>query len=209
MDQVVYYFALFIGIIPFSILLWKRRAFDHKEAVVPFVWITAIASLYEFFITELLYVNSTYWFQFYSFLEIICLFYYFYKIFKKSHKRLLIIMLGVLLFFFIVSCCFWTNKSHSLPLAINAANISLFVFLFSVLHFNILTKTKSALLGQPHFLFTVGFSIYYSSTLLLFLLYEQLSRIHQNTEAYWMINIVANLILRTFLIIGTWKMKAN
>lgn len=207
--EVVYYLALFIGIIPLSILLWNKKAFDHKEAVIPFVWITAIATLYEYFGTEVLYINSTYWFQLYSFLEIVFLFYYFYRIFGSKYKKSLYSMLAVLLITYIISCFFWSDKSSNIPLAINACSVSLFVFIFAFLHFNSLMTEETSVWKQPNFLFTVGFSLYYSATLLLFVFCEYLDRTTSNLDEYWIINIFALLVIRILLIIGTWKMQAE
>jgi hypothetical protein len=200
--------ALFIGIIPFSILLWKKRALDNKEAVVPFIWVTAVATLYEYFVTELLYINSTYWFQLYTFLEIVCLFYYFYRILGQQYKKSIYLMLALLLIVYTISCFFWSNMSSLVSLAINACSISLFIFIFAFLHFKTLMEKENSLWEQPNFHFTVGFSIYYSCTLLLFLLSKELYKTNHSLDP-WLINILAGIILRTLLITGTWKMKAN
>ena len=199
--------ALFIGIIPFSILLWKKRALNIKEAVIPFIWITALATLYEFFGTELLHINSTYWFQLYTILEIGCLFYYFHHILKQWHQKLLYFTLALVLTGYVISCFFWSTESNLVPLAINACSISLFVFIFACLHFNMLMKRETDLWKQPNFYFTAGFAIYYACTLLLFLLSTELYKTEHRIDP-WLINILAGIILRTLLITGTWKMKA-
>jgi len=58
----------------------------------------------------------------------------------------------------------------------------------------------------PNFYFISAIIMYYSSTLLLFSLGNF---IYTGTELYeyWWINILATLILRIMLTIGTWKIK--
>lgn len=76
--------ALYSGFIPLIILFFKKKAFNFKEPIVPFIWITAIASIYEILNTNVFIVNAAYWFQIYPFLEIIGLYYFFSKVFKEK-----------------------------------------------------------------------------------------------------------------------------
>jgi len=71
------YITLFIGIIPLLILFVKRKAFAFNTPIVPFIWLTALATLYEFIGTGLFQINTAYWFQLYSLLELITLYYFF------------------------------------------------------------------------------------------------------------------------------------
>ena len=170
MYQILYFLALFIGIIPLSILLWKRRAFDKKEPVVPFIWITAVATLYEFFGTEILKINTAYWFQLYSGLEMIALFYYFFRMFRPRYKKTLYFFSAVLISTYLISFFYWNEVHKGRALAVNGFSISLFVFFFSFCYFkDLLDDTDTDLWKTPSFYYCVGFSVYYASTLLLFL----------------------------------------
>ncbi len=210
MYEIVYYLAMLAGLLPIGILLYRKKAFEWKEGILPFIWLTAFATVYEHIGTYLLGINSAYWFQIYSLLEIACLFYYFKRLFEKKYINALYLMLGILLFAFVVSCFYWTDTSLFVPLAVNAASVSSFVFIFSYLHFSdLISDSERSMKLQTNFYFTVGFSVYYSTTLLLFLFSEYLDKTTTNIDEYWIINIFAGLILRSLLTIGTWRMQPD
>ncbi len=211
MYQVFFYIALFIGIIPLLILFIKKRAFDFKEPVTPFIWLTAFATLYEFIGTGLLEIKTSYWFQLYSFLEIVTLFYFFFKLFKAKYKTAFGIFLVLLVTTYSFSFFFWNENSGLISNAKNKASITFFVLTFSFLWFKELFKKMD--IQNPwqndNFYFVSAFSVYYSSTFFLFLLGGFISNSNVHLYDYWLINVMATLILRTFLIIGVWKMKQD
>jgi len=60
------------------------------------------------------------------------------------------------------------------------------------------------------FYFIAGLTIYYASTFLLFLLSDFIINSKQlYFYDYWLVNVLATLILRIFLMIGVWKMNRN
>src|SRR5690606_26455997 len=69
------YTALFAGILPLLVLFPKKRAFNISEPIVPFIWLTTIASLYELIGSIILKINVDYWFQIYSLLELLTILY--------------------------------------------------------------------------------------------------------------------------------------
>jgi len=204
--QILYFLALFIGIVPLSILLWKRRAFDKNEPAISFIWVTAVATLYEFFGTEILKINTAYWFQLYSGLEMISLFYYFFHLYRLRYKKILYFFAVVLISTYLISFLYWNEEHKGLTLAVNTFSISLFVFFFSFCYFkDLLDDTKIDLWKKPSFYYTVGLSIYHASTFLLFLFSSYFFK--NGDYNYWLVNIIATLILRILLIIGVWKTK--
>ncbi len=205
------YIALFIGIIPLSILLLKKRVFDFKEPITPFVWLTAFATLYEFFCSVILKINTNYWSQFYSLIEFIALYYFFFKLLKPKYKNVVQGFLILLATSYFLSFFFWNENSSFIPKAINKTPLTFFVLTFSFLWFKELFKKME--IQNPwqnaDFYFVSGFSVYYSSTFFLFLLGSFIFNSNVYFYDYWLINIIATFILRTFLIIGVWKMKQN
>lgn len=205
------YVALFIGIIPLLILFLKKRVFDFKEPIIPFVWLTALATLYEFIGTVLLQIKTSYWFQVYSFLEIVTLSYFFFKLFQPKYKTAFRVFLVLLLTTYGFSFFFWDENAGLIPKAINKIPLTLFVLTFSFLWFKELFKKME--IQNPwqntDFYFVSGFSVYYSSTFFLFLLGNFIFNSNIYFYDYWLINVMATLILRTFLIIGVWKMKQD
>jgi hypothetical protein len=66
------------------------------------------------------------------------------------------------------------------------------------------------LFANSNFYFISGFIIYYCGTLFLFLFghyfYKQsIALFHE----YWTLNIVLNMVLTSFLILGLWKAQKN
>lgn len=208
MHKAFFYITLFIGIIPLLILIIKRKAFTFKEPIVPFVWLTVLATLYEFIGSIVLQVNTAYWFQLYSLLELIALYYFFYKLFSASHRKILLVSIGVLLLTYISSLFIWMEYSQLISNAVNATSITLFVFFFSFVWFkNLFEKAKIVNPWRdPTYCFVSGLAMYYSTTLFLFLLSSFFFVSESYFYDYWLVNIMATFILRTFLIMGVWNM---
>lgn len=211
MYQVFFYTTLFIGIIPLSIVFLKKRPFDFKEPITPFIWLTAFATLYEFIGTGLLEIKTPYWFQLYSFLELVTLFYFFFKLFKTRYKTIFGIFLVLLVITYSFSFFFWNENSSLIPKAINKTPLTLFVLTFSFLWVKELFEKMEIQnpWQNPDFHFVSGLFVYYSSTFFLFLLANYIFESNVYFYDYWLINVIATLLLRTFLIIGVWKMKQD
>ncbi|SEM65205.1 hypothetical protein SAMN05421856_10582 [Chryseobacterium taichungense] len=209
MHQVLFFAALFIGIIPYSILIKRKKTFDFKESIIPFVCLTAIATLYEFFGSVILKINTSYWWQLYSLLEFSTLYYFFYKLFGSSYKKTFLVFVIFLSFTYILSFVFWEEKF--ITIAINKLPLTFFVFTFSFKWYRELFQKMD--IENPWqnstFYFISGISIYYSSTFFLFLLSKYMFIDNGYLYDYWLINVFATLILRVFLIVGVWKMRQN
>lgn len=192
--------------IPLLILFVEKKQFSTGHGIVPFVWLTALATLYEFIGTVLLKVNTNYWFQIYSLLEFAAIYFYFFQLFKGKYKRNLITSLAVWTIIYCISLFYWNSDSKVIPLAINSCSTSLFVFLFSITYFKSLIEVPDNHFWQKStFYFVLAFSVYFASTLLLFLSSKFLFEFGK--YGYWLVNIVATLVLRILLILGVWKMK--
>lgn len=193
------------------VLFIKKRAFNIRESITPFIWLTAFATLYEFIGTGLLEIKTSYWFQLYSFLEIVTLFYFFFKLFKTKYKTTFGIFLVLLVTTYSFSFFYWNENSGLISNAKNKASITFFVLTFSFLWFKELFKKME--IQNPwqnaDFYFVSGFLLYYSSTFFLFMLGGFIFNSNVYFYDYWLINIIATLILRTLLIIGVWKMKQD
>ena len=208
METFYFYTILYLGIIPLIILLFRKKALDFKEPIVPFIWITAIASIYEILNTKVFLVNASYWFQIYPLLEIIGLYFFFSKVFKEKHKSVIKLFVIILLIIYSSSFLLWNSyinlQSHSL----NKSFITLFVLLGCFTWFKNLFKNIEVenLWSLPSFYFISAFFMYYSSTILLFSLGNFIYSSKEMFDLWW-VNLLASLILRILLTIGTWKMK--
>lgn len=211
MYQIFFFIALLIGIIPLLILFFYKKALEFNRAITPFIWLTALATIYEFVGTVLLKINTSYWFQVYSFLEVIILYYFFFRLFQTKYKIAFGVFLILLLITYGFSFFLWSKNSGLITKAINKVPITFFVLTFSFLWFKELFYKME--IQNPwqnaNFYFVTGFLLYYSSTFFLFLLASFLFKSNVYFYDYWLINIAATIILRTSLIIGVWKMKQD
>ncbi|MGO4875020.1 hypothetical protein ACEN2P_00330 [Pedobacter psychrotolerans] len=187
-------------------LVEKKTFLSAIKGIVPFLYLTAFASLYECVGTVMLQINTSYWFQIYTLLEFAAIYFYYFQLLGKHYKSSFIISVIVWIIFYGISFFFWDKDHKALSLAINSFSISLFVFFFSFCYFkDLLDATNIVLWKKPSFFYNVGFSIYYASTLLLFLCTSYFFK--NGDYHYWLVNIIATLILRLLLIVGVWKTK--
>lgn len=209
MCQTIFYITLFIGIFPLLLLLFKGRGFDSKYPVIPFIWFTALATAYEFVRTELLEINANYWFQLYSLLEFVTLYYFFYRLSGHIYNTIYRIFPILFIIPYVISVVFWSEADKFISLTINKINITLFVLASVFLWFKSLFKKMDImnLWSHSNFYFVSGFFIYYSATFCLFLLSNLLFNSELYAYDYWSVNIMATLVLRALLIIGVWKTK--
>lgn len=211
MYSILFYIALFIGIVPLLILLSKKRAFDTRHPIIPFIWLTALATVYEFVGTGLLKLNTSYWFQTYSFLEFLTLYYFFYRLLEYHYPMIYRVLFTVSMFFCVISFIFWNETDKFTSLAINKTNITLFVLISFYLWFrNLFNRADIINLWRYDiFYFVSAFFMYYFSTFLLFLLGKFVFDSSIYAKDYWVVNVLATFILRILLITGVWKMKKS
>lgn len=210
---VLLYTALFAGIIPLVVLFVKKRTFVFKEPIAPFVWLTAVAALYELIGTAVLKINVSYWFQLYSLLEFAALFYFFYRLLGYKYVLLYKILAVLFVVFYTASFVFWSNADTDRFVSLAVNNIFLIVFILAsgILWFVELFKKMEVLnlWKYPDFYFVSGFLMYYFTTLLLFLFSELIFYSNVYFNDFWLVNIIAMLILRILLTIGVWKMNKS
>lgn len=204
------YTALFAGLIPVAVLLILNIKSKKAGPIIPFLYLTAISSLYEMLFTLYLKIDSTLWFTVYDILAFSAMFYFFYKINYPKYRILFIT--GILLFtVLIIPNIFSINKSvhHFLNVqSLFSGAITAFIFVMTFLWFiDIFKKMETPnLWSVPDFYYVSALFIYYSSTFFLFLLSDViLSNDSGKLMDYWLLNIIATLVLRILLITGVWK----
>ncbi|MFA7445555.1 MAG: hypothetical protein WCY89_06370 [Flavobacteriaceae bacterium] len=209
MYQIIFYTTLFIGIAPLVVLFTKKRAFDKTHPIVPFIWLTAIATLYEFTGTGLLKINTNYWFQFYSLFEFLTLFYFFYRLSEYIYTLIYRTLMLLFVASYLISLFVWSDTDKLISMTINKIFMSCFIFIAVYLWFKSLFKNVEILNLWKHdnFYFVSAFFIYYFATFLLFLFGNVVFDISIYVTDYWLVNVIATLILRILLITGIWNMK--
>src|SRR5690554_4031156 len=124
-----------MGVVPLPVLFYKKRAFDKTHPIVPFIWLTAIATLYEFVGTVLLQINSNYWFQLYSLLGFLTLFYFFYRLSEYRYALIYKILLLLFVVSYTVSLIVWNDTDKLTSITINKMFITCFILISVYLWF--------------------------------------------------------------------------
>lgn len=209
MYSIFLYTALFVGILPLSVLFFKKRAFLFKKPIAPFIWLTFIAALYEGIgVITNIKVGQNYWNQIYSLLEILTVFYFYFKLFQPRFKTIF------LLFFTLLSATYgisfyWISSSSLITVAINMIPLTFFVLFGSFWWVRDLFRSDEIqnLWQNPTFYFVSAFYIYYLVTMPLFLMGSFIFDSNLYFYDFAIVNVMATLILRILLTIGVWKMK--
>lgn len=199
------------GILPLFLIFLKKEAFDVKQPIIPFVWLTALASIYEITGTGVFKVNATYWFQFYSLLCFVTVYYFFFVLLDKKYKKAFSSFFVAFILTYGISFFFFNKNNAFISTAINEPLLTLFVLTFSFLWFKELFEKVniSNLWKNADFYFVSGLMIYHSGTFFFFLLSGFIFSSNIYFYDYWMVNIVATVVLRIFLIAGIWRMKQD
>ena len=218
MFEILFFLCFVIGLIPIVILFLRKRILNFRHPVVPFVWLTLISSLYEYIVTELFEINAAYWFQFYSLSAFISILYFFLKTLK--FKYIFLFRLSILFFIitYLSSFMFWDTDNFLISTAINNVYLTCIVILFTLLWVkeifeNIENKSPFEnenminLWESEIFYFVSGLFIYYCTTFFLFLSSNLILSSKLYFYDYWLVNILAVILLRLLLIISVWKMK--
>ncbi|WCM41952.1 hypothetical protein MG290_13570 [Flavobacterium sp. CBA20B-1] len=209
MYYIFLYTALFVGILPLLVLFSKKRAFIFNEPIIPFVWVTAIATLYESIGSIILKINVDYWFQIYSFLEFLAIFYFYFKLFKPRFKTAFLFVFILLTVTYGFSFYYWQEYSSFIAKAINKTPLTFLVLLGTFWCVRDLFRSDEIqnLWQNPTFYFVSAFYIYYLVTMPLFLMSSFIFDSNLYFYDFAIVNIMATLILRILVTIGVWKMK--
>lgn len=204
------YITLFTGIVPIIQTLLSRNRSNKIGPIKPFLYLTAISSLYEIIFTIILRKDVTIWFTIYDILEFYLIFYFFYKLNRSKYRFIFLIFL-IFYSVVIVPNTFFISKSiHNFlnVQAILSGGITAFVFVMTFVWFRDIFKKMEipSLWNNPDFYYISALFIYHSTTFFLFLLSDVILNIDSETFMdYWLLNVIATLVLRILLIIGVWK----
>ena len=185
----------------------------------PLVVLTALATLYEFVGSKILEINTVYWFQLYPLIEFITLYYFFSSILPE-YRKFLRVFLPLAIIFYSASFFYLDEENKFVSLAINRNFIAVFALIFSSLwlkelfnklkNLNPFEKIEIPNIWQNDiFYFVTGIAVYHTATFSLFLLSSFIFNSNLYFYNYWLVNLLATLFFRIFLIIGVWKMKQD
>lgn len=206
-------FVTFLGVIPLLIyyLNYRIKAFEINY-LLPFLWVFALGSLYEYFVTKLLQVDSQYWFWLNKLLYFFTISYFFKRLLSEKYKRLYFYSNFLFLLFFGFLLFNYENITKLEASSYFSVLQTIFIYLFSILWFiKIFKEAKvTSLLSYPIFYIVSGFLIYYSGVVVLYLLSDSILR-HKEEQflSYWMLIVYLNLFFRIILIISVWKSRSK
>lgn len=212
MISLLLYTTIYIGFIPFIILIYKGIFYEKYKHILPYIFLTAIASFYEGILTDFTnyHVHTKYWFLIYNFFDFFCIYLFFKKIIERIPNLYFFSFLVIFLINFFLTITVQGFENGLFLNTIVTLPTTLFVLISSILWFKQrfeVNFTRDFLFSNPNFFIVLGLFFYQSGTFILFLLSDYIFKANLNLQGFWIINIFASLILRLLLIIGTWKLK--
>lgn len=208
--QVLVYIALILGFVPLILgLLCKDKVFTKQyRGYIPLIGLMTVASGYELICSYYLKINSDYWFQIYTLLEFLVIFYFFKSIFNQRLKRYLVVYLSLFLLVYLYTFLFVFPFDMLQSKAIGKVGVSLFVFAGTFYWLAQLFSSRTVVkpYNKPVFYFIIGLFMYYLNTIFFFVLVQHVYSLNLYLYDYWIVNVIASLIFRITLILGVWKM---
>lgn len=202
-------FVILYGLLPLlAYKVLERNLKQNIHSIIPFFIVVCIASLYEFFGTIVFKINSEYWFIAYKLLAFASIHYFFFKLLKKKFLALFVFFTLLFFILLVLYLFYWENQHYLVTNSYFNALETIVVLIFSTIWIRrLFVQLELDSLGNsPDFYFVSGLLLYYSGTVILFLLSSQLFAIDKIVfQEYWLLNITLNLILRTLLLVGIWK----
>lgn len=211
MSDVLFYFALLLGCFPIFLLKIKAKSTDSlKYPIAPFLWLVFFSSVYEYVGTDLFQITSSYWFKLYSLLEFVTLAYFFYQLLQKKYKSYFLVFSIIYLVLFSIILIYWDESTRFKTDSYLSLIEIVLVYFFTIVWLkNIFSNSSEYNFVQTsNFYFISGIVLYLSGTFFLYLLGDSILKDEKlNLEDFWILNIVFNIILRIFLILGVWKIQ--
>jgi hypothetical protein len=194
--------------LPLAIALIGRRHKASLKAIYPFLWLSAVAGVYELIGTTYYGLNFRIWFKIYTILEFISLVYFFTAVAPKI-ATLLKWILGIFVLTAMATIWIWVYEGDDKTDSILCALETLVVYLGSIFWFRDLFSGShvESLWQSPDFYFISGFVLYFSGTLFLFLMGDFVFS-YDELVSNWSINIGLSLLLILTLSVGAWKTRA-
>ncbi len=207
------YFVIIFGIIPLLYyFIAKSKNTRELKPIIPFITLTFVSSVYEFFGTLVLEWNVSYWFVFFEVLAFLCIYYFYFEILQKQFLKLFLLALFLFLGFCLYLSLNFKIEDFFIITSYIDIVLTMFILFFTIIWFRklIIDAYIENLLDNSAFYFISGFVLYYCGTLFLFLLSNHLYKLDSSTfQSYWLLNILLNFVLRTLLLVGLWMARTR
>jgi hypothetical protein len=181
-------------------------------AIVPYVFVMILSSIYEFVGTLMLQWDCSYWFIINDILTFSSIVYFYYRVLNYRYRW--VFGLFIILFILLYSGRVYFSDVHDIFITLQySSNIfTPTVVVVSVLWFRTLFQEVYVknLLANSNFYFISGFIIYYCGTYFLYMcsryFYQQSVALF---HSLWQLNLLLNIVLTCFILTGLWKAKTN
>jgi hypothetical protein len=202
-------FAILYGLLP--LLLFYKLRTDKIDSIMPFLLVVFLASLYEFFGSIILKLKYDNWYLIYKTMAFCGIIYFFKKsiVLIKVYWYLFCILFLIMMF---LTFTIWKNVHFFQINSYFNVFQTILVLLFSTLWLrkSFLELETESLWQNPQYYFVAGLNVYYFGTVFLFLTSKEIFFNNSSDFQYfWLLNIILNIVLRTFLIVGIWKARVK
>ncbi len=203
-------FVCLLGIIPLIVYLFNRNVTIETRYLLPLIFLTAFASLYEIVGTSIFQLRTKYWFRAYIFLEFYTVLYFYYKL--LNFKKILLGFGIIYLVAYIYLLFQWNTDKRGLnDLPLNII-VTLTVICSSFFWFiEVFKKLEDVpLYRRIEFYYISVLLIYFCATFLMFLMTDYIIN-NDSLELlyYWDIIVIFNALLRLTLIFTVWKARVK
>lgn len=206
-------FSILYGLIPFLFFLFiKNKISKEIKAIIPFLLLVFIASIYEFVFTILMKWNASNWFITYCLISFFVIFYFYFKILIKVNRSIKVLSFLLFLLMLLFLNIKYSSQDFLLICSFIDTYITIFIFVFSLIWFRKTFRDLEyeSLLNIPDFYFISGFILYYFGNFFLFIMTELIYKSNQDLlQYYWLLNLFLLIVIRTLLIVGIWKARVK
>jgi hypothetical protein len=209
--ETVLYVTLAAGLLP-CILFHSKQAKAKGDArpILPFLWLTAFASVYETLGSLILQWDTSYWFRIYDLLEFCAIFYFLHSLLGALWKKGYYLFPAIYGLLYIGCLCLWDDLNELQAKAIFSTILVIFICtgVFTWLTARLKGIKEILSTATPVLIFVLSILLYYTATYFLFLVSNELfTNAKENFENYWLLNIIATLLFRILLIVGVCLIK--
>ncbi|MFD0701948.1 hypothetical protein [Myroides pelagicus] len=207
--SILLYVTLIAGCTPLGLFLAGHKYNNQANRVVlPLVGLMTFSSAYEYVVSLKMGVSVVLWYLIYPAFEFATLYFLFENYITQRPKWLFHSLLGLFLLFYILSLCCFDTDSYLMSTGINKIYSTFFVLLCTFLWVRQVSNQKKILklYNESQFFIVMGLFFYYVTTISVFTLLGFIDKSDLYIYDYWLVNIIASLILRITISIGVCKM---
>lgn len=207
--SILLYVTLIAGCAPLGLFLAGQKYNNQANRVVlPLVGLMTFSSVYEYVVSLKLGVSVVFWYLIYPAFEFATLYFLFENYITQRPKWLFQSLLGLFVLFYILSLCCFDTDSYLMSTGLNKLYSTFFVLLCTFLWVRQVSNQKKILklYNESQFFIVMGLFFYYVTTISVFTLLGFIDKSDLYIYDYWLVNIIASLILRITISIGVCKM---